>query len=401
MITIGWCLLIVILITGSRLRGVSIGLLSGLGLAFLTFSRLVRPVAPPNDLIILQAAWMIFMATLEAVHFFYGLGKVLKALVASSSKLAPFFSLILSYGLAFCTGDKKWIYAIVPTLVKLGKVRNKSPMQLFIPMHIGAHMALLASPLSMSGMLLLVVAGQHGWSPAMLIGRIVAITLTITCISSLLLHAVPYTCFTKLDIWLESHYEANNLTDVLPKSKARHPMVYLFLGLLLGLTASIFFYPTSNLLTCWIASEVMASVRIPIFFTLILLAVAAIVMLSLRVKPVDIIKSHRFKLNIQHFFIFLGLTWLLETLINHDKAYLLEKLNGFSIYKYREYGYYLIVCFYMLTIEVPILIWLVVPLLAGVHVSMNHLIVCFVALQCCSGLVTCWLSKRKTIKRRD
>ena len=145
----------------------------------------------------------------------------------------------------------------------------------------------------------------------------------------------------------------------------------------------------------------MASVRIPIFFTLILLTVAATVMLSLRVKPVDIIKSHRFKSNIQHFFIFLGLTWLLETLINHDKAYLLEKLNGFSIYKYREYGCYLILCFYMLTIEVPILIWLLLPMLAGVPMARCHLIVCLVAVQCCSGLVHCCLSKCKTKKRRD
>lgn len=68
MSTIGWGMLLIVLIASLYLGGISLGLLSGLVLGLLTCS--VQPTPPPNDLMLLQATWLLLMATLEATGFF-------------------------------------------------------------------------------------------------------------------------------------------------------------------------------------------------------------------------------------------------------------------------------------------------------------------------------------------
>lgn len=356
-------MLLLLLIIGLRLGGVSIGLLSGLGLGLLTFS--VQPTAPPNDLMLLQTTWFLLMSTLEAAGFFYLLQTKLRACIEQIHYHYGFLIALFCYGLVFLTGDKKWLQ---PSLCDQNGLHSDKA-RLFVPITIAAHMALLASPLSISGIPLIVVARNSGFPTLALIGVIVATTVGLTMVSSLLASLMPNKWLIPLCKEAQNPPQGNDeQVATVPTGKMKGLFVLLLLAALLFLVIK----PESNRYTE--LSGKIYPVRFPIFFALVMLSIAAVVMLGLQIKPAKILQTHRFKLGIQQFFIFLGLTWLLDSLISHDKAYLIKMVGGGKA----NYGCYLLTALYMLLIDLPIVIWLFSALLIEQHCGIVPLALSFV-----------------------
>ncbi|WP_243017956.1 MULTISPECIES: anaerobic C4-dicarboxylate transporter family protein [Candidatus Cardinium] len=361
MITIGWGILLLLLIIGLRLGGISVGLFSGLGLGLSTFW--VQPAAPPHDLMLLQATWLLLMATLETAGFFYLLKNKFTAFLEKSNHGYSLFILLLCYGLVFLTGDKKWLCRSLCEENRPGK----SKARLIVALEIAAHMALLVSPLSMLGMFLIIVVGNSGLPILNLLGMMIAITIGITVASSLLVALIPEQWLDKLSAGFKD--SAKKDTQVLPVSKYNVQLIFLLL--LLSELLFLLIKPQSNRLTELSCIQKIFPVRFPMFFSLVMLAIGALTMLSCKIRPAQILQTCRFKLGMQQFFIFLGLTWLLNTLISYDKVYLTQILDGMR----PSYLFYLVAGLCMLLIDLPILIWLFSPLLIAHHCTIVMLAV--------------------------
>ncbi|CAH2559958.1 anaerobic C4-dicarboxylate transporter family protein [Cardinium endosymbiont of Oedothorax gibbosus] len=375
MVTIGWLVLLLMLVIGLRLGGVSLGLLSGLGLGLLTFS--IQPAAPPNDLMLLQATWFLLMATLEATGFFYLLETKLRSCIAQAHNHHGGFVVLFCYGLVFLTGDAKWLHRLVCDQNAL--YRDKP--RLLVPLGIAAHMALLASPLSISGILLIVVAGNGGLAILDLIGMIVAITASITAASSLLVGRIPDKWLMKACEWLKAYPK----DDAKAVTESTGKVQFSFLLLLLVAMLFLLIKPEANRLTG--LSCKIFPVRFPIFFALVMLSIAAVAILGFKIKPAKILQTYRFKLGIQQFFIFLGLTWLLDSLISHDKTYLIKIVCDGKA----NYGDYLVAALYMLLIDIPIVIWLFSALLIEQHCNIVTLALWLVVVHSLAP-IRCWIS---------
>lgn len=350
-------MLLVVLIMGLRLGGVSLGLLSGWILGLLTFW--IQPVAPPNDLILLHATWLLLMATLETAGLFYLMENRCKALVAQTPNQYGVLVALFCYGCVFLTGDKAWVHRLVcnQNALHRGKVR------LLVLARMAAHMALLASPLSIAGILLIVVAGNSRLSIVYLVGMIGAITVGLTVASSLLVYLIPDRWLNKLSACFND-YSKDEVVD-----GSKNKVQLTFLLLLLAEVLFVLLQPVANRFTRLSCVEKIFPVRFPIFFALAMLSMAAVVMLWYKLKPVKIIQSHRFELGIQQFFIFLGLTWLIDSLINYDKAYVINMLCEHNV----DCGFYLVAVLYILLIDIPIIIWLFGPLLIACHCTIPTL----------------------------
>ena len=355
-----------ILVMGLRLGGCSLGLLGGLGLTLFAFCGYCMPLAPPSyDLLILQAAWLILMSTLEAVHFFDLVESKFNQFVSKVDHHIIFVAL-LCYCLVFVTGNRKFVYSIrsnnTDSLASLGL-----PSALMIVMSIAAHMALLVSPLSISGLLLLVVLGHSSWSTVDFMGSIIAITIGIIISSGILIHLIPLRWFTKLYYWF-MYCEQDDPIIAYEETKSRSADIPLMILLLLGELVLFCLQPTRLACSRIPYFEMVFPVRLAMFFVLLIFAMAAVVMLCYNLKPAKMLQTARFKAGIQQFFILLGLTWLIETLLNADlgnvllcnKTYYAIYLDADQmVYHFLCYG---IVFFCMLIIDLPIIIWLFVPL---------------------------------------
>ena len=106
---------------------------------------------------------------------------------------------LFCYGLVFLTGDKAWLYRLAcePNPLHKGKSR------LLFPIAVAGHMAVLASPLSISGILLIVVAGNNGLPILNLVGTTATLTIGITAASSWFAYLIP-------DRWLSKLYASFN-----------------------------------------------------------------------------------------------------------------------------------------------------------------------------------------------
>ncbi|MGI2298839.1 anaerobic C4-dicarboxylate transporter family protein [Candidatus Cardinium hertigii] len=342
MCTIGWGMLLIVLIASLYLGGISLGLLSGLVLGSLTFS--LQPAPPPNDLMLLQATWLLLMATLEASGFFYLLTNKCKFFITQINNYYGILIALFCYGLVFLTGDNGWLYRLICDPNGL----HKDKARLVFPIAVAGYMALLASPLSISGILLIVVAGNNGLPILHLVGTIATLTVGITVASSWFAYFIP-------DRWLSRLYAGFNglaKDEVVAPSKNK---IRLLLFLLVG--AELLFLsiqPKPNGSTQLSSIQKIFPVKFPIFFALTMLSTAAVAMLWFKIKPAKILQSHRFKLGIQQLFIFLGLTWLVDSLLSHDHIYWIKIWSDGRVY----YGFYLVAVLYMLLIDISIIIWL-------------------------------------------
>ncbi|MGI2299779.1 anaerobic C4-dicarboxylate transporter family protein [Candidatus Cardinium hertigii] len=342
MSTIGWGMLLMVLIASLYLGGVSLGLLSGLVLGFLTCW--IQPVSPPNNLMLLQATWLLLMATLEATGFFYLMTNKWKIFVGKMNNHYGTLIALFCYGLVFLTGDKAWLYRWVGDPNPL----HKGKAQLLFPIVVAGHMALLASPLSISGILLIVVAGNNGLPILNLVGMIATLGIGITAASSWVAYLIPNKWLSKLYGWL------NGLAKDEVAAQSKNKIELLLFLLVVAELLFLGIAPNPNGSTQFSSIQKIFPVKFPIFFALVMLSTAAVAMLGFKIKPAKILQSNRFKLGIQQLFIFLGLTWLVDSLLSHDKMYWIKMWWDSRIH----YGFYLAAVLYMLLIDVSIIIWL-------------------------------------------
>lgn len=351
MVLIGWAMLLLVLTIGLRLGGVSLGLLSGLALGCLMFQ--IYPAPPPHHLMLLQTTWLLLMATLEATGFFCFLETKWIAWLEQPNRRNRLWTALFCYGYVFITGDKNWLYRSLCHEKDL----NTAQENLILTLQIGAHMALLVSPLSISGIVLIMVAANNQLAILNLIGIIGCMTIFITIVTGLLVPYISRKWVTRKWVrHLSIGDNANYKSQVTPLSTNK--MQAIFVLLLLTSLLFLIVQPTHNKCTEFICLDKIFPVPFAMFFALVILAGAALTMLYTNIKPIAIVQTYRFKSGIEQSFLFLGLTWLLNTLVDNNKAYLIEALSGIN----HGYGFYILAALSMLCIELPILMWIFMPL---------------------------------------
>ena len=371
----GWCILLVVLVMGYVLNGIALGLLSGLVLCLLVLVGKIKPELPPNHLLVIQASWLICMSTLEAVGFFGVLEKKIKMFVSNSNWYTCFIAPILSYGFVFLTGDKQWVTNLL--LKNHGASITKYPVQLF-PAMISTHIALLISPLYISGILFLLVVSHSKYSILNFIIIVVGVSLLIMFIISIGCYLMSFKLFEKLNKWCMHVYDRLVILDV--NNQCKKNIYYVFLFVLLCLISLIFFCvkPHNKLKTILLFSQVFP-VNFSLFIALILLAISTVAMLIFNIKPLKIIQANRFSCGIKQFFVFLGVVWLIESLIAND---ILSLINTFAQFKTGQNGIVLMIgIFFLCLIDMPIIIWVFMPLLLQISMPMLKLAACLIFIQ--------------------
>ncbi|AWN81871.1 anaerobic C4-dicarboxylate transporter family protein [Candidatus Cardinium hertigii] len=348
MVIIGWGILLCILLASLYLEGIAVGLLSGLSITLLSFSGYLSPAQPPYTFIFLQAAWIILTATLETAGFFHFLETKFKQTLSLPQPLLW----VVCFSLIFITGNLRFIYAIIHN-----QRYNFFKQLLFT----GGRIAYIFSPLSLPGMLLYLVLHTHALS-------LIDLLYILGVLSIYYLPAIPYS-------WPIKRYKtcpSNAAATAQAHEVQRAPYIYLLLLLLLCLMEGLLLgtKPTPNGFTACSFIGKVFKLKIAYFYPLIMLSTAAIVALCLTIKPAQILLTDRFKGGIKQFFIFLGLIWLLDSLLYHDKEILLHIGQSFFLgikegtpYVYIGYLLSLAVAWlYLLLLDIEIIIWFFIPL---------------------------------------
>jgi len=148
MIWIELAIFLACIIIGSRIGGIGMGVIAGLGLIIFVFVLGMPPGSPPVIVLGMILAVITALSTMEAAGGLDYLVNVAEKVMRRNPRSITFVAPLVTYVLIFASGTQHVIYALLPVIseisVKAG-VRPERPMSISV---IAAMHGLIASPIS-------------------------------------------------------------------------------------------------------------------------------------------------------------------------------------------------------------------------------------------------------------
>lgn len=325
-----WIQMVIVLLAiflGTRLQGVSLGIMGGLGLAILAFGFHVRPTDPPTEVLMIVTAVVTASSTLEAAGGLRYLTILAERFIRQYPHRITFISPLIVYLFTLLGGTGHTLYAILPVIADVAKdvgVRPSKPLSMAV---IAAQQAVLASPISAPTALAVGLLAPHGIDlidilkiciPATFGGVVLATLVVDKCRKEL--YEDP--AYLKKVQDVQQKVEGQAVTNLV--SSTAKLSVILFM---LGITTIMLCGMWKGMRPSWEINGVMQPMAMPVVIEIIMLAIAALIVLVCKLNPKEIVKSNVFSSGIQAVIAILGISWLGDTFIAAHKAEILAAVQ--------------------------------------------------------------------------
>lgn len=325
-----WIQMVIVLLAiflGTRLQGVSLGIMGGLGLAILAFGFHVRPTDPPTEVLMIVTAVVTASSTLEAAGGLRYLTILAERFIRQYPHRITFISPLIVYLFTLLGGTGHTLYAILPVIADVAKdvgVRPSKPLSMAV---IAAQQAVLASPISAPTALAVGLLAPYGIDlidilkiciPATFGGVVLATLVVDKCRKEL--YEDP--AYLKKVQDVQQKVEGQAVTNLV--SSTAKLSVILFM---LGITTIMLCGMWKGMRPSWEINGVMQPMAMPVVIEIIMLAIAALIVLVCKLNPKEIVKSNVFSSGIQAVIAILGISWLGDTFIAAHKAEILAAVQ--------------------------------------------------------------------------
>ena len=314
---------------GTRLKGISLGIMGGLGLAILTFVFHLPPTEPPFDVLMIVTAVVTASGSLEAAGGLRYLAILAEKLIRRYPHRITFISPLVVYLFTFLGGTGHTVYSMLPVIADVAKdvgVRPSRPLSMAV---IAAQQAVVASPISAPTVLLVGLLAPYGIGlidilkvciPATL-GGVALATLVVNKLGKELYEDPAYLQRVQTCPQEVTPQALENYTP----SKSAQRSVGIFI---LGITWIILLGSWQSLRPSWEVDGAMKFMDMPAVIEIIMLAMAALMVLICKLNPQEIVKSNVFTAGIQAVIAILGISWLGDTFITANQADLLAAVQA-------------------------------------------------------------------------
>src|SRR5437762_2730216 len=148
MIWLQLAVLIGMILIGSRLKGIGLGLMGVLGMfIFVQFFRM-RPTAPPGDVMLIIISIVTTAAALQAAGGLDYLVYLAEKIIRKNPKQITFIAPIAVFVLCLFAGTAHIVYSLLPVISEVStktRIRPERPLSISV---IASHLALTGSPMS-------------------------------------------------------------------------------------------------------------------------------------------------------------------------------------------------------------------------------------------------------------
>jgi anaerobic C4-dicarboxylate transporter DcuA len=327
MIWIQMAIVLLAIFLGTRLQGISLGIMGGLGLAILAFVFHVRPTDPPTEVLMIVTAVVTASSTLEAAGGLRYLTTLAERFIRKYPHRITFISPLIVYLFTFLGGTGHTLYAILPVIADVAKdvgVRPSKPLSLAV---IAAQQAVLASPISAPTALAVGLLAPHGID----LIDILKICIPATCGGVALATLV-------VNKWGKELYEDPSYLKKVQdaQQKVEGPAVTELVSSTAKLSVILFMLGITTMMLCgmwkgmrpsWEINGTMQPMAMPVVIEIMMLAIAALIVLVCKLNPKEIVKSNVFSSGIQAVIAILGISWLGDTFIAANKSEILAAVQ--------------------------------------------------------------------------
>lgn len=316
-------IVLIAIIIGARLGGIGLGVMGGIGLAFLIFVFGLQPTAPPIDVMLMIVAVISAASCMQAAGGLDYMVKLAEKVLRKNPSHVTILSPIVTYLFTFIAGTGHVAYSVLPVIAEVAretKIRPERPLGIAV---IASQQAITASPISAATVALL------GLLPGVTLFDIMVITVPATLVGVL----VGAFCSMKVgkELLDDPEYQRRvkegligddsvKTADVDNANKAKWSVIiFLMATLLIVLFGSI-----SELRPTFMVEGKAVMMDMPSIIEILMLSAAALILLFLRIDGIEAVKGSVFPAGMQAVIGIFGIAWMGDTFIKGN----IEQLTG-------------------------------------------------------------------------
>ena len=307
-------IVLIAIIIGARLGGIGLGVMGGIGLAFLIFVFGLQPTAPPIDVMLMIVAVISAASCMQAAGGLDYMVKLAEKVLRKNPSHVTILSPIVTYLFTFIAGTGHVAYSVLPVIAEVAretKIRPERPLGIAV---IASQQAITASPISAATVALL------GLLPGVTLFDIMVITVPATLVGVL----VGAFCSMKVgkELLDDPEYQRRvkegligddsvKTADVANANKAKWSVIiFLMATLLIVLFGSI-----SEMRPTFMVEGKAVVMDMPAIIEILMLSAAALILLFLRIDGIEAVKGSVFPAGMQAVIAIFGIAWMGDTFI--------------------------------------------------------------------------------------
>ena len=148
MIWLQLAVLLAMILIGSRLKGIGLGLMGILGMFIFVQVFRMRPTAPPGDVMLIIISIVTTAAALQAAGGLDYLVYLAEKIIRKNPKQITFIAPVAVFVLCLFAGTAHIVYSLLPVISEVStktRIRPERPLSISV---IASHLALTGSPMS-------------------------------------------------------------------------------------------------------------------------------------------------------------------------------------------------------------------------------------------------------------
>jgi len=337
MIWIQLIVLLTMILIGSRLKGIGLGLMGILGMfIFVQFFRM-RPTAPPGDVMLIIISIVTTAAALQAAGGLDYLVYLAEKIIRRQPKQITFIAPITVYWLCLFAGTAHLVYSLLPVIAEVSaktKIRPERPLSISV---IASTFALTGSPMSAATAAMAAVLAFPGASlsimkvciPACFIG-VLAGAISVRKMGKDLYKDPVFLEKMKDPAFAKSMETEDTATKKEIKKGAKLALAIFGVAILMVLIGGSFPQLVPNMAEGVPNFSVNAdgSLKMVTIIGVVTLSAAALIMLLTKTSPAQIVKASLFESMASAMLSVFGVVWMSSTFMAHNEAIIKQALGG-------------------------------------------------------------------------
>lgn len=329
MIWLQFILLIGMILVGSRMRGIGLGVMGMVGMLVFVLVFGMRPAEPPLDVMLIILAIVTTAACLQAAGGLDYLVGVAEKIIRSNPGRIVFIAPVTVFFLCLFAGTSHVVYSLLPIIAEVSakkRIRPERPLSISV---VAAHLALTGSPMSAATAALAAILAYNGAS----------IHIMMICIPACLV-GVLAGCFAALKMgkeleadpvfqermkeqsfstWIHSSAE---LSQRNVKPGARTAVAIFGLAILFVVLFGAFpaLLPNLGAGKDNFAMKADGSLKMPGIIVLVTLSASALMMVVTKTKSESVLKASLFPAMGSAVVAVFGVVWMSATFMAHNEA---------------------------------------------------------------------------------
>jgi anaerobic C4-dicarboxylate transporter DcuA len=318
---------------GARVGGVGLGVWGGVGLAVLTFLFGAPPTSPPIDVILIIIAVITAASVMEAAGGIDWLVSVAERIIRANPRNVTLVAPLVTWGFTFAAGTGHIVYPLLPVINEVAHENGIRPERPIAIATIASQQAITASPVSAATAVMIGLLAPQGLGLLHILAICVPSTLLGVLIAALVQTRIGKEL--KDDPEYQRRLQAGEVERprkgsaaaavALPKGAKTSAIIFL-VGVAVVVLAGAF----PDLRPTFVVDGKPTTLGMPAVIEMIMLAVAAIMVVSTGVKVGAVPATKTSQAGTTAVVGIMGLAWMGDTFIAHNRDIVIGGLSGMA-----------------------------------------------------------------------